>query len=726
MEILQMKKYIYSTLFVVSFLATTSCSDYLETSSPSVVDANFVFSNIETARAAMDGAYEQWRDCAQNKIFGDGLFYGADATGSDIERHPEAFSNQPGRHYPECLYQNGTFASSYGLLSYQKEDDSYSSLYSAIGKANAVINAMSATDNFQAIMSAGSASDLSQLYGEAIALRACCYRELIRNFGDVPYQTKSGVAASGLASRDSIYDMCIGDLKTVEPLMYRVGETSSMLKNVFSRTFVQGLIGRMCLEAGGYQTRRTDLAADFYKDGEGNVLTFETKGSPNNNSVYERRSDWKDLYETAKTYLKACIDNPGSASFHTTDPRSTGKNGQVYDNPYQYFFQQMNDLEYADESIYEYAMTQGIGNDARTYSMGRVSSGGSSNGYPCKSYGQARINPAFYYGMFDPQDKRRDVSVCVTGSTGKGVEKLIPFAPNSKAEGGGLTLNKWDENRMASPYVAKQRTSGINGPYMRLSEIYLTYAEACAATGDDANAKTYLNKIRERSFPSDKANTDAFISSSGSILKAVINERGFEFAGEGDRRWTLIRSGLLPEAIKDVKDMTKAMLDGLKNNGYYTFPNGNTISSYIWTKLVDAKSQYSHRLTTECPADKEDDPVLSPGWRGQNDDWESFSVTAATAAKPYPIYGTATPKTNLAIKGLFEYIDPEGAEAAALVADGYTKVSWGAELVKYYDEYYTYLFYDYDYTKAPIYLWPFTPNILTTGGFTNGYGFKQK
>ena len=57
-----------------------------------------------------------------NKVFGDGLFYAADIAGSDIERHPESFSNQLGRHYPECLYQNGTYASSYGLTSYLKED----------------------------------------------------------------------------------------------------------------------------------------------------------------------------------------------------------------------------------------------------------------------------------------------------------------------------------------------------------------------------------------------------------------------------------------------------------------------------------------------------------------------------------------------------------------------------------------------------------------------------
>ena len=48
---------------------TTACSDYLEVGSPSIVDSDFVFSNPTTARAALDGAYEQWRDCAQNKDF---------------------------------------------------------------------------------------------------------------------------------------------------------------------------------------------------------------------------------------------------------------------------------------------------------------------------------------------------------------------------------------------------------------------------------------------------------------------------------------------------------------------------------------------------------------------------------------------------------------------------------------------------------------------------------
>ncbi|MDR2841475.1 MAG: RagB/SusD family nutrient uptake outer membrane protein [Paludibacter sp.] len=715
-----MKKYFNIAIFTVIGLTITSCSDFLNTSSPSIVDRDFVFSNPVTAQAALVGAYEDWRDAAQNDFFGDGLFYGSEVTGSDIERHPEAFSNQPGRHYPECLYQNGTYAGNYALLSYMKDPGHYANIYEAIGKANFIIGSIEATSTFESMISSGEPSTMGQLYGEAVTIRACCYRELIKYFGDVPFQTVVGAKSTGLSSRDSIYDAIIKQLITVEPIMFRV----SAEKNKFSRTAVQALIGRLCLEAGGYQVRRSDLGASFYVDGNGKVLTFEKLGTPNNNAEYGRRSDWKDLYAIAKTYLKLCIDNSGAAVFHETDPRSTESNGRQYNNPYQYFFQQMNNKVYADESIYEYAMTQGSSgsNNSRTYSMGRVSSGGSSNAFPCKSYGQARINPAYFYGVFSPNDKRRDVSVAVTGSDGNGGEKLIPFAPGSVANGGGLTLNKWDECRMKTPYINAQRKAGINGPYIRLAEVYLAYAEACALTNDEANAKVYLNKIRERAFPAGQANTDAFITASGGLFKAVIQERGFEFAGEGDRRWTLIRTGLLPEAIRAIKTLTKEMLDGIAANGYYTFANGNTIPAYIWTKMVDAKAEKGFRLTTQCPAGQENDPILYPGWRGQNDNWRAI----ATSANITPNANFNDAKTNVAIKGLFSYIDPASPEAAALEADGYTKQDWGKTLVTYYDEYYTYLFYDYDYVKAPIYLWPFTGNVLATGGFANGYGFKQE
>lgn len=712
-----MKKILYSVFCVAGMLTATSCEDYLEVSSPSEVDADFVFSNPRTARAALDGAYEAWRDVAQNAVFGDGFFYAADVAGSDIERHPEKFENQLGRHYPETFYQNGTYAGQYGLTSYLKDDGSafYNKLYSLISKANAIITNMENAANFEEIINGGQ-SKLGQMYGEAVALRATAYRELCKNYGDVPYVGAYGVIPGGLASRDSIYDVCIAQLQQIEPLMYEVGsipEVSPANKNYFSKTYVQGLIGRMCLDAAGYQTRRGDIER---VDGNGNPLSFEKMGNENNGATYGRRSDWKDLYTIAKGAYEALLKKSGSATFHLTDPRKAS-NGRIYDNPYQYFFEQMHmsDAIYADESIYEYPMAQGpnAGNDGRPYSFGRPSSGGSKNAYPCKSYGQGRINPAYYYGIFDPNDMRRDVSIAVTGSDGKGAEKLLPFVPGSTTNGGGLSLNKWDENRQTTPWVANQRKSGINGPYMRMAEIYLGYAEVCAALGDEPTAKMYLQTVRKRSFPAGLDKTDEFIASCGSLLRAVIEERGFEYAGEGDRRWTLIRSGFLPDALRRIKNLTKDMMDGLEANGYYEFENGNIISSHVWTKLVDAKSIYGHRLTAQCPIDKQDDPVLYPGWRGQNDDWTAHGCN----------YGSDAPKTNLAIKGLFEQISEE--EAEVLAAEGYTKVKWGADLVANRVEYDKNLFLDYDYVSAPIYLWPFTPNQIAAGGFTNGYGFKN-
>lgn len=721
-------RFLYIALYAAGMLGATSCSDYLETKSPSTVDADFVFSSTATAKAALEGAKAAMHGAYSSHIFGDGLYYAADIAGSDIMRHPEAYAKQPGRHPAEAFYRNGTETGAYGLTSYMKEgtDGSYGYLFSVIGKCNAITTAFEQKDNFEEMMSQSEPTELSQLYGEAVAIRATCYRELIKYFGDVQFQSTFGVAAGGLVSRDSIYDVCIEQLKKVEPHMYVLGSCptyANNAKNYYSRTYVDGLIGRMALEAGGYQTRRNDIKR---VDGKGNPLTFEALGTDNQNATYGRRSDWKNLYATAKEYFKKAIDNAGTAVFHETDPRSEDKNGRVYNNPYQYFFQQLHDADatYADESIYEEPFTQGsTGNDPRPYSLGRPSNGGSKVAYPCKNYGQGRFNPAFYYGNFDPKDLRRDVSCTVTGSTGKGIEALIPFTPGSKQSAGGISCNKFDENRQNSVWTQAQRRSGINAPYMRLSEMYLGYAEACAATGDNAEAKTYLTKVRNRAFrTADEANVEGFISKEGSLLKAIIDERGFEFAGEGDRRFTLIRTGLLPEKIKEIKDLTRKMLDGLKTNGSYTFENGNTISAYIYTKSVDAagmkdangNTMYGYRLTTQCPEGKENDPVLYPSWRGQKDNWDELGLD----------YGTKTPKTNLAIKGLFDKVSDE--EAEELTKDGYKKVNWGKTLVDNDDEYYKYLFYDYDYVSAPIYLWPFTPNIIATGGFVNGYGFSNK
>lgn len=704
-----MKKTLYTIFGAGMLFFTTSCSDYLETSSPSDATAAFVFSDPSTARAALNGAYESWRSKAY--VHSNGLFYDLCAVGSDSERHPEAYTAQT-RHIPENLYAGGTANFS---IDFSDSGTAWSNLYSIIGTTNILINSFEKTASFNTYMNAGKPSEMSEIYGEAVALRATAYLELCRFFGDVPHQLVDGVQAEGLTSRDEIYEYHINKLIQVEPLMYRVGENSSSVVINMSRTYVQGLIGRMCLYAGGYATRRTDLGANFYKNSKGENLTFTQLGAENNGAVYNRRTDYKTFYETAKTYLSACVASPGTVKLLTSDSRSSSKIGQAFGNPYQNVFQEMmsGDKVFSEESVYEIPESYGLSSE-RPYAFGRPSNGGGKNAYPCKSYGQSRFHPTYYYGDFDPNDMRRDVTVAVTASSGSGSEVMIDFKPSSKSSG-GLANNKWDENRMTTPYTAAQRNAGINTPYMRFSDVILMLAEVYAELGEDAKAKEELRKVHERAFKSAVlANLDGFIAKCGGIKEAVAQERKLEFGGEGLRRYDLIRTGKLPEAITKLKSDLAAMITGLKTNGYYTFENGNTISKYIWTKAIDAKAAYGYRLTTQCT--DETNPVLYPGWRGQNDSWETYGYVYKSTA------------TNIAIKGLFKYIDPLGAEAAALVKDGYKQMDWGKTIVDNEKEYSTTVFSGYEAGKAPIYLVPMNSNTISTsnGKITNGYGFAQK
>ena len=87
--------------------------------------------------------------------------------------------------------------------------------------------------------------------------------------------------------------------------------------------------------------------------------------------------------------------------------------------------------------------------------------------------------------------------------------------------------------------------------------------------------------------------------------------------------------------------------------------------------------------------------------------------------------------TNVAIKGLFKYIEPGSEEALALEADGYVQTPWGVDMYQYKDSYATKLlcgYSDADYAagNAPIYLIPNIYNDLQNSGITNGYGFRQQ
>lgn len=700
-------------MFALNFVLI-GCDDYLDVTSPGTVDREFVFSDEESARSALYYGYETLR--ANRSLHSVGFFWNP-VWGSDIEDSQDLYDPGNAGISEKWFYPNGT--SNFNIDS-GEGTEVFTELYKTISIANSLITSFESLSNFEEIMT-GEPNNLSDIYGQAVALRATCYWELCRWYGDVPHVVRAGEKAEGLVSRYAIYDYHIEKLIEVEPHMFRPGEGTTRA-DVMNRTYVQGLIGRLCLYDGGYSTRRTDLGVNFHVDGDGNVLSFDDWSIEKDKAIYGRRSDWRKLYEIAKVYLQACVDNSGSVVLHITDPRAVGKNGQEYGNPYQYTFQQMHsgdNVTLADESIYEIPQEYNYSSDRPAY-IGRPSTGGNGQA-PCVACGQDRIQAHFYYGWFDNNDMRRDVSVTVTGSNGQGQELIQSFDRSAWGRGCGPGTNKYDWNRLPAPNTQSYGTSGINVSYMRISDIYLMLAEVYAALGDEASALKYLKIIHNRAFPNNNdPRFENFVADCGSVYNAVIKERALEFSGEGVRRFDIIRTGILPEVAVKNRQIMKAIIDGIRNKGYYEFDNGNQIPAYIWTKMVDAKAEYGYRLTTQTPKGKENDPVLFPGWRGQYDDWGSLVPNVASQNM-----------TNVAIKGLFKYIAPGSEEARMLEADGYQQTNWAIDMVKYESDYATNLFAGYtdaDYAakNPPIHLIPNTYQVLLNSGITNGYGFRQQ
>lgn len=682
-----MKK-IYSFALALSLgLSITSCSDYLNTSSPSNADDTFVTSTVDETFKILSWAYAEFR---QNGIVYV-LYSYNDPVGSDAEMYPEENST----NNLNAILQPEKMTISAG-------ENGFNSLYNTIARASKVASLVAEKTEYKEAISAGKANDWTQLYGEAMTLRALAYFTLIKHFGDVPYGYENKyVEGYELTSRFTIYDDLIKTLKKVEPFMYKVGENNLTAERL-SRTFADALIGELALYAGGYQTVRTDV------DGLYGDVQFTTKGKEEYKSKYVRRTDYLDYYKIAEEWFQKSMDNAGTVKLITSDDRDYAN------NPFQRHFQYMLDLQISPESLFEVGNIQGGQAGQSTtneyaYAFGRPSAGGNSNAAPTKAFGAIRILPTFYYGEYDKDDKRRDASITVTGSKGDGNEAILSFKPGSKLDG-GISINKWDENRMNPPYVAASRQAGINIPILRMADLILMQAEVKAELGKSAEALQLVNEIRERAYGDTSHNLTGL---SGQALKdAILEERKKELVGEGTRRWDLIRNGIMSERAVAVQSEMKQMINDLKSQGYHRFANGNVISNYIWVKKV----QLSNPLTYDCTDTS--NPALFPGWRGQYD----YSKTEVSGK----VKGT---EHNVAIQGLFEYIDPNGAKAKTLEAEGYTKTNWGIDIVNNESSYERNILSGITSADTPpryFFPIPFETLSQSKGKITNGYGLAQQ
>ncbi len=141
---------------------------------------------------------------------------------------------------------------------------------------------------------------------------------------------------------------------------------------------------------------------------------------------------------------------------------------------------------------------------------------------------------------------------------------------------------KFDRSEQGSNYLNRKaaipikpsltKAANKNILVMRYADILLIHAEAAYYTGKEAEARQYLNMVRERARNSSyckgyvNGNPDGYVmpvstpnvpnvtATGTALLTAILKERRLELAMEFNRMWDLIRTGTLVDAVSKVKD----------------------------------------------------------------------------------------------------------------------------------------------------------------------------
>lgn len=122
------------------------------------------------------------------------------------------------------------------------------------------------------------------------------------------------------------------------------------------------------------------------------------------------------------------------------------------------------------------------------------------------------------------------------------------------------------------------RNSGINYVLMRLSDIYLMYAEVMNNTGNDVQALEFTNKVRRRAYSRNPNLPDPevdFQAISGTQLRDSIREERFrELFAEGHRWYDIVRWKIVEEEVNKYNDfrVTQGEIIFHEKDYYYPIP----------------------------------------------------------------------------------------------------------------------------------------------------------
>lgn len=536
-----MKNYIKLSIFSMALAAgMTSCD--LEAPTQSTLDGSSVYSVYSLAEAEVMSIHVSFGET--NSYRGRFLpYYGLN---TDVEVPSGSAPSFASKNDDKQNLVNYDTSESNGQMN--TDNNAYAKFYEGIERANLAI------EGLRQYGDVANNKNMAQLLGEALTLRAVIYADLTKAWGDVPARftpNSNDNIYMPRCNRDSIYKVLLADLKEAEDYCYWPNQNSvTKTTERVSKSFVKALRARIALYAGGYGLR-----------GDGYRLSKDPELAP------------EKMYQIAKEECEDIIN----AGYNKLGSFKENFTKLCQDN-----------VTAGGESIWEIPFSDGRGRVLYTWGVKHAK----ADQYTKQPQGGVNGPTPYLYYDFDADDARRDIT-CVPYQWSK---ELV----NGKSHQELRKISQWCFGKLRYEWMKRIVTStnddGVNFQYMRLADVYLMAAEAENQLGNTSTAWNYMEPVLARVLPAAKVNAlkAKYCASKDAFQQGIIEQRGFEFAGEQLRKADLVRWGIIDNKMAEAKQKLtdlanrQGAYEGLPDEIYYTLDtDGETLKLYGLNKGED-------------------------------------------------------------------------------------------------------------------------------------------
>lgn len=536
-----MKNYIKLSIFSMALAAgMTSCD--LEAPTQSTLDGSSVYSVYSLAEAEVMSIHVSFGET--NSYRGRFLpYYGLN---TDVEVPSGTSPSFASKNDDKLNLVNYDTSESNGQMN--TDNNAYAKFYEGIERANLAIEGLRQYGNI------ANNKNMAQLLGEALTLRAVIYADLTKAWGDVPARftpNSNDNIYMPRCNRDSIYKVLLADLKEAEDYCYWPNQNSvTKTTERVSKSFVKALRARIALYAGGYGLR-----------GDGYRLSKDPELAP------------EKMYQIAKEECEDIIN----AGYNKLGSFKENFTKLCQDN-----------VTAGGESIWEIPFSDGRGRVLYTWGVKHAK----ADQYTKQAQGGVNGPTPYLYYDFDADDARRDIT-CVPYQWSK---ELVDGKSHQELR----KISQWCFGKLRYEWMKRIVTStnddGVNFQYMRLADVYLMAAEAENQLGNTSTGWNYMEPVLARVLPAAKVNAlkAKYCASKDAFQQGIIEQRGFEFAGEQIRKADLVRWGIIDNKMAEAKQKLtdlanrQGAYEGLPDKVYYTLDtDGETLKLYGLNKGED-------------------------------------------------------------------------------------------------------------------------------------------